>query len=332
MRIAHLVIGATSPAASWSRCSSRARRGTAATTRASSRRARARSPSRPREGFDVQIVDVSRTFSIAGAVRLARLLRATDTDVLHTHTHSARTSWAGSPRAAGRTRRLAHAHREPLPAGPGRQAVHRPLDNATARSSARDRRRLGGHEARARRAGLPGRRIEVVHNGVELDGSLRGRRRREGQRELIEAPARVPDARAGARRRRTSSRAARTQDELERRRERSASRDRVVFAGLPRRRGAVLARALTCSRCRRGRRACRSSLLEAMARAARRRDAGRRDARGRRRRRDRPARPAARPRRARRRAAASCSTTPTCAGGWATPATSASPSASPPTR
>jgi glycosyltransferase involved in cell wall biosynthesis len=159
------------------------------------------------DGFAVELVDLSRTFKVGGAVRLARLLRATRTDVLHTHTQLAPNILG---RVAGRAvgaRVVTHIHIESyFRPGPIGRLYHRPLDNLTARlchaviAVSEDTRRALVEQ------GYPPGRITVVHNGVDLDGAATPPQGRtivevarlapvKGQRELIEAVAEIPDAR-----------------------------------------------------------------------------------------------------------------------------------------
>jgi glycosyltransferase involved in cell wall biosynthesis len=160
------------------------------------------------EGFGVGLVDLSRTFKLGGAVRLARLLRATRTDVLHTHTQVAPNILGRIAARAAGARVIAHIHIENyFPRGPLRRLYHRTLDNATARlchvvtAVSEDTRRALVEQ------GYPAERIVVIHNGIELDGAAptppQGRTVVEvarlapvkGQRELIDAVAQIPDAR-----------------------------------------------------------------------------------------------------------------------------------------
>jgi glycosyltransferase involved in cell wall biosynthesis len=163
-----------------------------------------------KQGFPVAFVDVSRTFRVRGAVQLRRLLG--DSDLLHTHTLAAGNVMS---RLASPVPVVAHLHIE----NHFRRAsepVLRRLDNWTARRC----RRLLAVSRDTRRAylrqGYPDR-IEVVYNGVSLDGAgppgalraelgvpegapLVGHVGRlcdvKGQRELIRALASIPEARA----------------------------------------------------------------------------------------------------------------------------------------
>jgi glycosyltransferase involved in cell wall biosynthesis len=168
-----------------------------------------------REGMEVYLVDVSRTFRLDGALRLLRLLRRLHVDVLHTHTALAANVIS---RVAGRlagSAVVSHVHIQNH-FRPNRlaRAVHTNLDNVTARLSARI---LAVSESTHRSLlaqGYPPGLVETVYNGI--DPSLHiaqgnGLRRElgvpdaaplvleigrlcdvKGQRELIEAAALVP--------------------------------------------------------------------------------------------------------------------------------------------
>ncbi len=169
-----------------------------------------------REGMPVHIVDVSRTFHVAGALRLARLLRRERVDVLHTHTALAANVLS---RVAGRVAGVAvvsHIHIENhFRANPLARAVHGALDNATARLAARVLAVSRSTRDTLLAQGYPARLVEVVHNGIDVDAqaarSAQGLRSDlglaadatlvgeigrlcdvKGQRELIEATASVP--------------------------------------------------------------------------------------------------------------------------------------------
>ena len=165
------------------------------------------------EGFEATLLDVSRTYRVGGAARLARQLR--EADVVHTHTHLAARVLARLAATSGRAAVVDHLHIENH-FRPQRLSAAglRALDNATARLSAR----LLAVSNDTRRAfeaqGYPVDRIETVPNGIALpvrDASnglraelgvppqapLAGEIARlcdvKGQRELIQAAARVPD-------------------------------------------------------------------------------------------------------------------------------------------
>lgn len=195
------------------------------------------------EGFAVEFVDVSRTFKAVGALQLVRLLRETKTDVLHTHTQLAPNILGRLSAVMSGVRVVAHIHIESYfrPGIVGR-LYHRPLDNATARlcqavvAVSEDTRRALVEQ------GYPPERVVVVHNGVELDGRPpsppTGRTVVEvgrlapvkGQRQLVEAIARIDDARlvfVG----KDLERSGAYERELARRAEQLGVRDRVTFAG-----------------------------------------------------------------------------------------------------
>jgi len=165
------------------------------------------------EGFHATLLDVSRTHRVGGAARLAVLLRGAD--VVHTHTHLAARVLARLAGTSARAAIVDHLHIENhfrpqrLPA-----AGLRALDNATARLTAR----LLAVSDDTRRAfeaqGYPADRIETVPNGIQLpvedasnglraelgvspEAPLAGEIARlcdvKGQRELIQAAARVPE-------------------------------------------------------------------------------------------------------------------------------------------
>src|SRR5919197_4034455 len=125
------------------------------------------------EGMPVRLVDVSRTFKLGGALRLRRLLVALRVDVLHTHTALAANVLS---RVAGRLAGMpvvSHLHIENhFRSQPLARALHRALDNATARLATR----VVAVSEETRRAlvrqGYPARLIEVVPNGVSLPERL----------------------------------------------------------------------------------------------------------------------------------------------------------------
>jgi glycosyltransferase involved in cell wall biosynthesis len=195
------------------------------------------------DGFDVRLVDVTRTFRLDGLVRLTRLLRREHADVLHTHTQLAPNILG---RIAGRlagARVISHLHIEnyfrPQPVA---RLVHRTLDNLTARLA----HRVVAVSEDTRRAlvaqGYPARLVEVVHNGIEIpepgDGGVdedvvvEVARLAEvkGQRTLIRALEHVPQARVvlvGE----DLERGGAYRDELADEAEQLGVADRVVFAG-----------------------------------------------------------------------------------------------------
>jgi glycosyltransferase involved in cell wall biosynthesis len=120
------------------------------------------------EGLATDLVDVRRTTKLGGAVRLARVLRRRDVDVLHTHVHVAANVLG---RIAARTAGvgvISHLHIENhfRPSRVARAPLVG-LDNATAKLCARlvavsDATRLAFE-----RQGFPTRLLETVHNGVD---------------------------------------------------------------------------------------------------------------------------------------------------------------------
>jgi len=205
-----------------------------------------------RQGFRAFRVRSSHLYQLGGAAALTGLLRRERVDVLHTHTHlAAAVLGRVAARAAGAAV-VSHLHIEnhfrphALP-----RALSRTLDNSTARLCAR----LVAVSDATRRSfedqGFPPELLETVHNGIAVDGSAPPTSLRrdlgipddaflvahvgrlapvKGQRELIEALARVPavhtvlvgeDLETGGAFRR----------ELEGEAERLRVADRVVFAG-----------------------------------------------------------------------------------------------------
>jgi len=210
------------------------------------------------EGFRVAIADVGRVHRVPGAFALARLLRAEHVDVLHTHTLAAANVLSRLAARAARVPVVSHLHIENHFRSSTR-ALLRGADNATARLCVR----LVAVSEETRRAyerqGYP-QRIDVVYNGVALDGSSNHSIRSElglpdgapligevgrlcdvkGQRELIQALAHVPEATAvfvGA----DLEQGGRFQRELEEVADALGVRERIVFAGRRSDVGAVLA-------------------------------------------------------------------------------------------
>jgi glycosyltransferase involved in cell wall biosynthesis len=173
------------------------------------------------EGIRAVGVDVSRAFRIGGAWKLARALRRNRADVLHTHTAIAANVLS---RVAGRLAKVpvvSHLHIENyLPPNPARAAALRALDNASARLAARIVAVSEGTKRALVEQGYPQGLIEVVPNGVQLvtnSDNEAGRRALsalglpagapvvgeiarlcdvKGQRELIQAVARLPGVHA----------------------------------------------------------------------------------------------------------------------------------------
>jgi glycosyltransferase involved in cell wall biosynthesis len=197
------------------------------------------------EGIPAHVLPLRRVVDVAAARRLRRLLdRKT---ILHTHT-LAGANVLGTLAAPGPVVR--HLHIENYFRRATRPVLRR-LDNATARRCARliavseDTRRA------YERQGYPAGRIEVVYNGIDVDGpgSANGLRAElgipaavplvgevgrlcdvKGQRELIQALARLPGVRAVLLGKDLEHEGA-FQASLEREAERLGVRDRVVFAG-----------------------------------------------------------------------------------------------------
>jgi len=197
------------------------------------------------DGFRAHVVPLSRSFDVLPARRLRGLLDLRT--ILHTHTLVAG-NVLGTLAAPGPVIRHLHIEnhfRETT------KAVLRRLDNATARRCARlvavseDTRRA--YERQGYRAGS----IEVVYNGIELDGVGRSAGFRaelgipasapliaeigrlcdvKGQRELIQALPQLPEARAVLVGKDLEQGGA-FQESLEREAERLGVRERVVFAG-----------------------------------------------------------------------------------------------------
>jgi glycosyltransferase involved in cell wall biosynthesis len=200
------------------------------------------------DGFRVVTIDVGRLHRVRGAIALARLLRAERVDLLHTHTLAAANVLARIAARFSRVSVVSHLHIENH-FRPATRFLLRGADNVSARLAAR----LVAVSEDTRRAyerqGYPAR-IDVVYNGVALDGSAPAGIRSElgvapdaplvgevgrlcdvkGQRELIEALAQVPDATAvlvGA----DLEEGGAYQRKLEQIAATLGVRDRVIFAG-----------------------------------------------------------------------------------------------------
>jgi glycosyltransferase involved in cell wall biosynthesis len=197
------------------------------------------------EGIRAHVLPLRRAVDVLAARRLRGLLdRKT---ILHTHT-LAGGNVLGTIAAPGPV--IRHLHIENY-FRPATRPMLRPLDNATARRSAR----LVAVSEDTRRAyerqGYPVGRIEVVYNGIDVDGAgpsgdlraelgippsapLVGEVARlcdvKGQRELIQALARLPEVRAVLLGKDLEHDGA-FQTSLEREAERLGVRERVVFAG-----------------------------------------------------------------------------------------------------
>jgi glycosyltransferase involved in cell wall biosynthesis len=169
-----------------------------------------------REGMDVRLVNVSRTFRITGALRLAWLLRRERVDVLHTHTALAANALSRVASRLAGVAVVSHIHIENY-FRPNKVArtLHTALDNGTARLAARVLAVSRSTRDTLVEQGYPSHLVEVVHNGIDVatqagrradglraelgvrDGAmLLGEIGRlcdvKGQRELIEAAALVP--------------------------------------------------------------------------------------------------------------------------------------------
>ncbi len=159
------------------------------------------------EGFEVDLVDVSRSYRLDGVARLVRLLRARRADLLHTHTLAAANALGRTAGRAAHVPVISHLHIENH-FRPATAALLRTLDNGTARLCARLVAVSEDTKRAYERQGYPRDRIEVVYNGVPPapnggvpanDPPVIGEIARlcdvKGQRELIEALAQIPDAR-----------------------------------------------------------------------------------------------------------------------------------------
>jgi len=202
------------------------------------------------EAIPVHLLPLRRTYQLDKALRLARLLRRESADLLHTHTLAAANTLGRVSARLAAVPVISHLHIENH-FRPSTRPLLRSLDNATARLCSR----LVAVSESTRRAyerqGYPARLIEVVYNGVELDGHgptpdvrselgippgvpLVGEVARlcdvKGQRELIEALASIPEARlvlVGV----DLERGGAFQAELEREADRFGVRERVAFVG-----------------------------------------------------------------------------------------------------
>ena len=193
-----------------------------------------------REGFPVDVLPLRRSFQLGAAWRLARLLHRRKVDVLHTHTLAAANVLSRLAARAAGVPVVSHLHIENH-FRPATRRLLAGLDNATARLAAR----LVAVSEDTRRAyerqGYPGGRIEVVYNGIDLPPNGEFRRNEpprigeiarlcdvKGQRELLHALARLPEAQlvlAG----RDLEQGGAYQDALERESERLGVRERVEF-------------------------------------------------------------------------------------------------------
>lgn len=120
------------------------------------------------EGLATELVDVRRVIRLGGAVRLARVLRRREVDVLHTHVHVAANVLGRVAARASGASVISHLHIENhfRPSRLARAPLIT-LDNATARLCSRlvavsDATRLAFE-----RQGFPTRLLETVHNGID---------------------------------------------------------------------------------------------------------------------------------------------------------------------
>jgi glycosyltransferase involved in cell wall biosynthesis len=159
------------------------------------------------DGYAVAVVPLRRSYRLDDALRLARLLRRSRADVLHTHGHLVTNVLA---RVAGRLAGVpvvAHMHIENTFRAGLAARLQALLDNATARLCARILVVSEATRVALERQGYPRGSIEVVPNGVDLMSSSPARVREEfgipdgvpllvqvgrlcdvkGQRDLVEA-------------------------------------------------------------------------------------------------------------------------------------------------
>lgn len=200
------------------------------------------------EGFRVVHGDVARLPRLRGMLALSQRLHDEQVDLLHTHTLAAANALGRLAARWARIPVVSHLHIENSFRSTTRPLL-RGFDNRTARLCAALLAVSEDTKRAYERQGYP-KRIDVVYNGVELDGAVSPGLRSElgipngaplvgevgrlcdvkGQRELIAALAQVPDARAllvGA----DLEQGGAFQASLEREAERFGVRDRVVFAG-----------------------------------------------------------------------------------------------------
>jgi glycosyltransferase involved in cell wall biosynthesis len=193
-----------------------------------------------REGFRVDVLPLRRSYQLATAWRLARLLRRRRADLLHTHTLAAGNALSRLAGRAAGVPVVSHLHIENH-FRPATRRLLAGLDNATARLAARLVAVSEDTKRAYERQGYPRRRIEVVYNGIDLppNGELRRNKQPrigeiarlcdvKGQRELLQALARLPEARlvlAG----RDLEQGGAFQEALERESERLGVRGRVEF-------------------------------------------------------------------------------------------------------
>jgi glycosyltransferase involved in cell wall biosynthesis len=120
-------------------------------------------------GFESRVVPLARAADLAGARRLARLLRAEGADLLHTHTMFSGNVLARLAARAARVPPLAHMHTEGyFRSGTLARRAQRALDNATARLCARIVAVSESTRAALEEQGYPRDRLVVVRNGIDL--------------------------------------------------------------------------------------------------------------------------------------------------------------------
>jgi glycosyltransferase involved in cell wall biosynthesis len=139
-------------------------------------------------GFPTEVADVQRTTRLAGALRLARLLRRRRVDLLHTHVHVAANVLGRLAARSGRTAVVSHLHIENhFRAARLARAPLVLLDNATARLCARLVAVSDATRRAFERQGFPARLLETVHNGVDVAALVKAPRSR--LREDLQIPA-----------------------------------------------------------------------------------------------------------------------------------------------
>ena len=125
------------------------------------------------DGFSARLADVSRLHRARGAIALAALLRGEHVDVLHTHTLAAANALGRLAARRASVPVVSHLHIENH-----FRALTRPLLRGADNRSARLCAALVAVSEDTKRAyeaqGYPRGRIEVVYNGVELDGARAG--------------------------------------------------------------------------------------------------------------------------------------------------------------
>ena len=159
-----------------------------------------------KQGFTVELVDLTRTHRVDGVARLARHLRQERASILHTHTLAVANALSRVAARIAGVPVVSHLHIENH-FRPATRRLIAALDNRTARwadalvAVSEDTKRVYDHQ------GYPPDKIEVVYNGVDLpanggaerdDRFVVGEIARlcdvKGQRELIRAIAALPHA------------------------------------------------------------------------------------------------------------------------------------------